>query len=404
MEKTPKACEPCRRRKVRCNGQTPCQHQRCQGKPTECTYRVRTRIRKSNHRVATSSPLANEGDFDVQPSGLPRPPAQFRTGTAGAAAETSHPEAAASARVPETETEAAHSQALHSVTASHGNDFESTENSRLFYGPSSQFAFLQQVYRGILSSHDSRSNGGQQGDREVQEGGPGLDLFLQRTFFFGTPSRVDASLSHRAPLSIPLSDVCLSQATAFMGHFKAWSAHPLPLFSNSELDRMLHNLYSEGAQISAPSQTRALTLAVLAIGALSTPHTNLAEMLFARAKQEAAYFDDTVSLPMIQFSLLLAEYQTNMGRPSSTYLKLGTACRKAFALGLHKEAANSLARSEDLQRCRTILWCLYSQERFVAAGSLYLPTHISFLAYTHVFPRSIPADKRSFATAVAGSR
>lgn len=123
---------------------------------------------------------------------------------------------------------------------------------------------------------------------------------------------------------------------------------------------MLHHLYNSDE--TKPSQTKALIVAVLALGALATPHTDIAEEIMARAKYEAVLFDDTVSLPMIQFSLLLAEYQTSMGRPNLTYLMLGTACRKAFALGLHREAANSLTRSEDAEKCRTTLWCLYFLE------------------------------------------
>lgn len=120
---------------------------------------------------------------------------------------------------------------------------------------------------------------------------------------------------------------------------------------------MLHNLYS--SEETRPSQTKALTLAILALGALGTPDTNIAEVLFARAKYEAVLFNDTVSLQMIQFSILQAEYNCNMGRPNLIYLNLGTACRKAFALGLHREAANSMARSEDTERFRITLWCLY---------------------------------------------
>lgn len=123
---------------------------------------------------------------------------------------------------------------------------------------------------------------------------------------------------------------------------------------------MLHELYNSDE--TKPSQTKALIVAVLALGALATPHTDIAEELMGRAKYEAILFDDTVSLPMIQFSLLLAEYQNSMGRPNLTYLMLGTACRKAFALGLHREAANSLTRSEDAEKCRTTLWCLYFLE------------------------------------------
>lgn len=134
----------------------------------------------------------------------------------------------------------------------------------------------------------------------------------------------------------------------------------IPFFTEPELDRMLHNLYNSDE--TRPSQTKALTLAILARGALATQHTDVAEILLARAKYEAVLFDDTVSLQMIQFSILQAEYQTSMGRPNLTYLNLGTACRKAFALGLHREAANSMTRSEDVEKCLTTLWCLYSLE------------------------------------------
>lgn len=186
-----------------------------------------------------------------------------------------------------------------------------------------------------------------------------MDLFLQRSFFFGTASRVDANAFHR-PASSLFPEVTLSQAKTFLEMFKSWSAYLLPFFSSAELDRMLHNLYNSDE--ARPSQTKALTLAILALGALGTSHTDTAEILLSRAKYEAVLFDDTVSLQMIQFSLLQAEYQTNMGRPNLTYLNLGTACRKAFALGLHREAANSMARSEDAEKYRTTLWCLYSLE------------------------------------------
>lgn len=255
----------------------------------------------------------------------------------------------------------AYSTVYQSVTAAHetGSGCKSTETSRLFYGPASQFAFLQQVHRGIISS--AGSNGQQ--DREVQEGGPGLDLFLQRSFFFGTAARVDISTMLR-PASTLFPDVPLLQAKIFMEKFKAWTARYIPLFTNEELDSMLESLYSSEDAASRPSQTKALTLAVLALGALATPHTDTAEVLLTRARYEAVLFEDTVSLEMIQFSLLLADYHTGIGRPNLVYLSIGTACRKGFALGLHRESANSLTRSEDVQRYRKTLWSLYAMENW----------------------------------------
>lgn len=368
MEKNPKACEPCRRRKIRCDGRTPCN--RCEKKPSECLYRLRTRVRKSGvHRAATAAAAAAAAagaaahnkpaatgtlDDGEQPAHGPAslPPAQAEVALSPSGFRKHDPENGGG---PVSDT--AYNNVYQSVAAAaNASGREWTENSRLFYGPASQFAFLQQVHRGIISSSGPHS----QQDPEVQEGGPGLDLFLQRSFFFGTASRVDTSTLLR-PANQLFPAVSLEKAKTFLEKFKAWSAHILPFFTDAELDKMLQELYSS-EENSRPTQTKALTLAVMALGALGTQHTNVAEMLMAKAKYEAVLFDDTVSLQMIQFSLLLADYHTGMGRPNLVYLCVGTACRKAFALGLHREAASCLTRPDDVRKFRTTLWCLYSLE------------------------------------------
>ena len=248
-------------------------------------------------------------------------------------------------------------QAHQSVTATHGTE-RASEGSQLFYGPSSNFAFLQQVHRSILS----RSASYPASNQEVQEGGPGLDMFMQRIFFFGPPSSIAVPSSPGQALP-----VSLEQATVFLKHFKATSRHILPFFADQELDELLQNIYHEPLTDRHPlTQHHSIVLAILAVGALSTDETSTAEMLFARAKSVAAVYEDVVTLSMIQLSLVLADYQINMGRPNSAYLQLGVACRKAFAMGLHKDAANLLTAASDLSRRRTTLWCLYVQESWHA--------------------------------------
>lgn len=384
MEKNPKACEPCRRRKVRCDGKTPCN--RCEKKPEDCTYRLRTRIRKSGvHRAAAIKAGAAAGaDGPGRKDGVDNSTnGGGGGGDSGVGGMGGHGGLGGSIRVPTplpaapgpslspglskrvvpesaraSKQDAAYSNVYQSVAAIHEHG---TENSRLFYGPASQFAFLQQVHRSIISSAPSG-----QADKEVREFGAGLDLFLQRSFFFGTASRLDFSNLLR-PASTLFPEVCIDQARVFMHNFEVWSSRMMPFFTKDELDKMLQNLYSGDELVqSRPSQTKALTLAVLAVGALATPQTDMGEMLLAKAKYEAVIFDDTVSLQMIQFSILLADYHTSMGRPNQVYLSLGTACRKAFALGLHREAANSLSRPEHVQKYRATLWCLYSLESWYA--------------------------------------
>src|SRR5688572_11507869 len=45
--KIPKACEPCRMRKKRCNRIHPCHNPDCQNSPQNCVYRPRARTRRS---------------------------------------------------------------------------------------------------------------------------------------------------------------------------------------------------------------------------------------------------------------------------------------------------------------------------------------------------------------------
>ncbi len=244
-----------------------------------------------------------------------------------------------------------------SVTATHGTE-RASEGSQLFYGPSSNFAFLQQIHRSILS----RSASYHAPNQEVQEGGPGLDMFMQRTFFFGPPSSI--TVPSLPELALPIS---LEQATVFLEHFKATSRHVLPFFADPELDDLLQNLYHAPSNDRHPlPQHYAIALAILAVGALSTDQTSTAELLFARAKTAAVVYEDVVTLSMVQFSLILADFQVHMGRPNSAYLHLGVACRKAFAMGLHKDAANLLTAPSDLSRRRSTLWCLYAQESWHA--------------------------------------
>jgi len=134
-------------------------------------------------------------------------------------------------------------------------------------------------------------------------------MFVQRSIFFGTPSTFDATQS----VSSLSSADALSPARAavFLDKFKIVSSHLFPLFTDDELDQMLHNLYPEEGritptQITTSRQERALILAVLAIGALSTDATDLAEVLYEQAKTVAHPFTEAVTLSMIQFKMLLA--------------------------------------------------------------------------------------------------
>ena len=246
-----------------------------------------------------------------------------------------------------------------SITAAHDAP-RSTDSSQLFYGPSSNFAFLQEIRRAVLSV--------------AQSGVPtGLEALVQRSIFFGIPHRVDPDTIWAAETTQPAVSVAL--AREFLATFKTTSLHRLPFYTAAELDELFNALAEEvaspstttAAPTAVPPQTRATFLAVLAIGALGTAHTEIAEALYVRAKRAAVVLDEVVSLQMIWFAILSSDYQINLGRPNAAYLHIGTACRKAFSFGLHKEGAAAAARSshrgDDLARKHHLtMWILYFYE------------------------------------------
>lgn len=322
-----RACESCRRRKSKCDGADPCGQ--CRAKRSPCRYRLKARTRVASRTQGLSGPVDRAGSRDADAN---------VDADAAAATTPGEPERNDSTRP----------GVYHSVAACHDAP-QPTDSSQLFYGPSSTFAFLQQIHRGVLPGAKHAQHRG----HDVQEAGPGLDAFMQRSIFFGRPLRVDVASHYPLPHH---------QARALLEHFKASAHKALPFLSHSALDDLLPALDSEVSTMGPSSQKKVVLLAVLAVGALSTPRTDLAEQLFIRAKQEAVIYEDAVTLPMIQFSLLAADYQNNIGRPNSAYLHIGQACRKALAMGLHTTATSGAFNNEELQERRRTVWCLYQLE------------------------------------------
>ncbi|KAF4953339.1 hypothetical protein FGADI_6105 [Fusarium gaditjirri] len=216
--------------------------------------------------------------------------------------------------------EDSHSDSVYpaAITASSGGG-ESRAHEQLAYGPTSTFAFLQILHDGLIHRRNSTTRDKTQS----------LDAFTKRDIFFGLPYRVD-------PISLPsqqrMEDILLkSTAIEFLRAFEKYSSHALPFIEADKTRVLLDSVYSAGANNALTSQDKARLLMVLAIGALSTLETNTAETLLIHAKHEVVLFDDVATLPMVQFCLLMSDYQLNMGRPNAAYLQVCSACTRAIA-------------------------------------------------------------------------
>lgn len=334
--KISKACEPCRRRKIKCNGEQPCGL--CQQHPAHCLYRAKARDRTSAKQRAASR-INDEQNATTDAlsldSGTPLP-------------LRDHP---------------ADPEVYRGITATHTQGHNAGECAQLFYGPSSNFAFLQQLHKGVLHHEHKRLPEGS----DDHEGSAGLDMFVQRSIFFGTPSTLGTGQPARS--CPPKEIVSAAQATMFLEEFIAANYDLVPMLTEIELNRMLHDLYRHEGPPAPRSQETGLILAALASGALSADATDLAEKLYEQAKVIVAAFDEAVTLTMIHISILLSDYQVNMGRPNSAYLHLGNATRRAFAMGLNREGSRTRHDETELQKRRSTMWCLYFHERYCTSRS-----------------------------------
>ncbi|KAI1364322.1 hypothetical protein F5Y08DRAFT_217183 [Xylaria arbuscula] len=337
-----KACEVCRKAKLRCDGNTPCRRCVDKERQADCQYRQRPRVRKPNRRPQSSV----GSEEQTSPASHSNQQVDIAGGVAGLNVEG--------------QPEPYHQ----SVAATHEYASDCIFTSRLFYGPSSAFAFSQQVYRILWQLGEADNEHAHIGSSDtVQEGGPGLSLLKQRAIFFGTPNRVD---SRSVPQSITQTTLSkwlpFDEAEKLLAHFISTNLFQLPFFSPPELADLLRSVYNSEVNEPASPQVKAIILATLANGALNTCNTNLAESLFHCAKQEAASCDDEVSLTMTHISLLLAMYQNNIGRPHSSYLHTGVASRKLFAMGLHSYGPEGNARPDMIQKRRIMAWSVYYHE------------------------------------------
>ncbi|VUC26540.1 unnamed protein product [Clonostachys rosea] len=348
QNRNPKACEPCRRRKIRCDGKTPCAQ--CRDEPASCSYRTKIRTRASLRPFAASARSDSHRTSPVAPTSQPRIPRRDLDPVQERGTSQSPYEAPAT----RTSIQEPTPRLYESVAVAHLAP-QLTDSSQLFYGPSSSFAFIQQVYRLIRAKVPltASSDNGQEGNRSA------LDLFKQRNVFFGVPWRSDP-LASSLYGSQGISALAAKQlAGSLLAVFQAGSYPFFPFSTPSSLENLLDSAYDDWTAIT--SLKKSYLLLMLAIGALqTTDHAELADRIFIEAKREAVLYEDAVNIPAIQLSLLMADYQINMGRPNSAYLHVGNACRKGMALGL-AHITGGYTQAQTQERSAT-LWSLYYHE------------------------------------------
>ncbi|QQK40814.1 C6 transcription factor, putative [Penicillium digitatum] len=251
-----RACQECRKRKIKCNGLTPCKT--CQLRNTPCVYRdyIRHRRKKHEYGEVGERSLPRQGS----PSGVP--PLGQRT----ASAMNDFP---------------------NSVSATH--TASPSCRMQLYYGPTSYFSLMQHIYQDLISNPTSRPepSGG------VEEAGAGLDLFSFRRIFFGTPDCHEKKKS-LGKGDLPMMFLPYDLAKLFLSRYLSSLYHLIPLRPKFYYEQCLHRLYNSSPADCLDTPTQSIILLAMASAALGTDHSAWGDVLFERVKASLTAFDDVL--------------------------------------------------------------------------------------------------------------
>ncbi|KAL4799194.1 fungal-specific transcription factor domain-containing protein [Aspergillus venezuelensis] len=330
----PKACQECRQRKIKCNGENPCKT--CQLRRAPCVYREVIRQRKKKDHGQRSTEEGAMADAPSRPDPLQshreEPSLSFDNNVA--------------------------------VSATHMTS--SSNKIQLYYGSTSHFALAQEIYRDLTSHPSRQDDHGPHPRGRVEEAGAGLDMLSLNTIFFGIPTD-RLKDPHRGPNVTDPNVLFLSYELAnnFLQSFLSTLYNLLPVWPGEVFHRRLGELYGSRPPPRTDINQYVLLMA-MALGALVTQHHAWGDVLYERVKSLCNSFDDTVNIQTVQLFLFMAHFQNEVGRPNSCYLHLGSATRRAIAAGLHKESPHDSGNTEVMQERRRTFWYLYFYESWIS--------------------------------------
>ncbi|KAF7591672.1 hypothetical protein BBP40_001250 [Aspergillus hancockii] len=337
-----KACQECRKRKIKCNGSNPCKT--CQLRSTPCIYRDMIRQRKRKDQgfrdgKTFESDGATRSEYGVgqHSPGLPprrNPSGNYTINNSVSATQVESP----SCKV------------------------------QLYYGSTSHFALMHEIYRDLVSN---QTPGLEKPAGEVEEARASLDMFSFRRIFFGTSDETQESTKGSKVMDMPVMFLPREVANAFLRRFLSSLYNLVPFRSQKSFERQLELLYNPSPGARSDTWGHCMLLLALAMGALGTEHYHWGDLLYEHVKKTCSPLDDVVNLETH------AHYQCEQGRPNSTFLHLGAAARKALSTGLHKEAPNQDGEPTDsIQERRKTFWSLFFYETWFSFH-LGRPTSLS---------------------------
>lgn len=282
-----KACHECRARKIRCNGQQPCD--RCKLRGLDCAYREKARNRPRKQR-----PVANlHQQQQPLPSEAPVPAVENRSSAVNTPNEAvSTPSNASVAR----NEGSIHN---HSVAATHRAS--PTTLLELYYGPSSNFSLLQSIYNQIEGRRPNSPS--REGVEGVEEVGPGLALFNHEKLYFGDLADTQRSVQRADDYSAVFLDVECGRK--YLERYLATYWNGFPMIPKEEFRRKHAELFKPPMLFSFDSPDIIIMMLAMALGAYILGQDEVAEFLFQKSKQGAVKLDEVVNIQVVQIYLMM---------------------------------------------------------------------------------------------------
>ncbi|RAL15000.1 Zn(II)2Cys6 transcription factor [Aspergillus homomorphus CBS 101889] len=342
IARTARACERCRVRKVRCNGESPCS--KCQSGRHTCIYRPASQLRPSRRKRATR---------DV-----------FRVGHPATAAPppATPPPASPAFPGPRVRNDPVQFKRQRELRAGIGVSNVET-GAFQFYGPSSHFCFIQRLCQRISRTTNESLLTPQASVAD------GVGKWNLERFMFSTRGTHDTVRSSYVP------DAYLSKAMGtrlIESYFEI--IHPqVPVLNHADIVEQWDSLWKPPLKLphsTAPKGVEILFM-VLAIGArVMVPESaedslvleGWAEHFVSKASHNLQRAFEDPSLISTHWFLLKGMYACQVMRANEAYLYLGHAARSAMALGInrHQVVDGSNLTVHTLKRT---FWTVYALER-----------------------------------------
>ncbi|KAI5247300.1 hypothetical protein E4T43_02274 [Aureobasidium subglaciale] len=335
--RTSRACNVCRARKVKCDGNLPCR--KCANSHVDCIYPGTVKSR-SDGSVRSLAPKPSQRQ---QPS---------EAGTDQALQSNTR-----------TFDDPVTNKKQQELRAGIGA-FDRNTDAYQFYGPSSHFSFVQRLYQRIRRQSNAPLNVLPQVPEGLRKWGIERQIFTH-----GDASSRNSTISDGSFLPKELGEAFISAYFTLM--------HPQgPVLVECEVRQTWDLLWAGPAQTSEHgrkfAKEKSILYMVLAIGArLTDPGDDSpsslddwAQHFYERAGVPIESFEET-SLLNTHLVLLRALYAMQIGRPNAVYLYLGHASRSAMALGLHR-AQVVTGNDLFLDRLRLTFWTIFYMERMMS--------------------------------------